>query len=204
MFYRIKGFDISEWENMRRSGRVLLGRFLHGRVRYVLSKDAPAYVAAYRNISIKGVDQEIMEEIRQRGDGISMRQIVSRLKMPKDQVKDSIDRLDKSMYIVRRYEEREEWSSENLYIPYDSPEYSGEAMTEIVSRFIRAYGPVSLYSIMSYTQFPIAEISAVLKSLVLTTISVGEAREEMYLFKDELTGLKDAQKSNSPRGSFLS
>ena len=125
LFYRIKGFDIGEWESMRRSGRVLLGRFLHGRVRYVLSRDAPAYVAAYRNMSIKGVDQEIMEEIRQRGDGISMRQIVSRLKMPKEQVKDSIDRLDKNMYIVRRYEEREEWSSENLYIPYDSPEYPG-------------------------------------------------------------------------------
>ncbi|MDD1767120.1 MAG: ATP-dependent helicase, partial [Methanomassiliicoccales archaeon] len=46
--HRVKDFSIDDWERLRRSGKVLLGRFLRGRVRYVLAEDAPMYVSAYR------------------------------------------------------------------------------------------------------------------------------------------------------------
>ncbi|HPT74838.1 MAG TPA: crosslink repair DNA glycosylase YcaQ family protein, partial [Methanomassiliicoccaceae archaeon] len=50
-FYRVNGFKLSDWEDMRRSGRLLLGRFMHGRVRYVRAEDAADLVALYRNDS---------------------------------------------------------------------------------------------------------------------------------------------------------
>ena len=115
VFYRVDGFDIKDWERMRRSGDLLLGRFLHGKVRYVRSMDAPAYVAAYRNAALKPLDLRILAMIKG-SEGMSLRQLVSELSLPKDDIKESIDRLDRNMYIVRRYEEREEWSSENVYL----------------------------------------------------------------------------------------
>ena len=69
-------------------------------------------------------------------------------------------------------------------------------MRLIVERFIRAYGPVSIYAIGSYTQFPITEVNAILGSLDLETITVGESREQMYLFKDELDGLVSAVRTD--------
>ncbi len=69
-------------------------------------------------------------------------------------------------------------------------------MRLIVERFIRAYGPVSIYAIGSYTQFPITEVNAILGSLDLETITVGESREQMYLFKDELDCLVSAVRTD--------
>jgi ATP-dependent Lhr-like helicase len=195
-FYRVKGFHLKEWEEMRRDGRLLLGRFVRGRVRYVRAKDAPAYVAAYRNGPLKPLDEQVLGIIRSSEEGMSLRQLLSALGgRTRDEVKESIDRLDRNMLIVRRFEEREEWSSENVYLAYDAPAYEGDAHRAIVERFLRAYGPVSIYAITTATQFPIAMVAGMLAVMDVETISVGESREEMYLFRDELQALADAPRT---------
>ena len=103
------------------------------------------------------------------------------------------------MYIVRRFEEREEWSSENVYLAYDAPPYEGDPYRAIVERFVRVHGPVSIYTITTATQFPLAQVAAVLDTLDVETISVGESREEMYLFKDEMDALRDAPSPSTGR-----
>ena len=106
---------------MRRSGRLLLGRFLRGRVKYVRDIDAPAYVAAYRNPALKPLDLRVLDLIRYSDEGMSLRQLLPVLGLTKEEVKESVDRLDRNMFIVRRYEEREEWSSENVYLRLRRP-----------------------------------------------------------------------------------
>ena len=69
-FYRVKDFRLKEWEEMRRDGRLLLGRFVRGRVRYVRAKDAPAYVAAYRNGPLKPLDEQVLGVIRSSEEGM--------------------------------------------------------------------------------------------------------------------------------------
>ncbi|MBI0584616.1 MAG: ATP-dependent helicase [Methanomassiliicoccus sp.] len=194
-FHRVENFRLQDWEDMRRDGRLLLGRFMRGRVRYVRATDAPAYVAAYRNGPLRPLDQRVLDVIRGSEDGLSLRQLIAALGLTKDEVKESVDRLDRNMYVVRRFEDREEWSSGNVYLPYDAPEHRGNARKEIVERFVRANGPVSIYSVTSATQFPIAEVAGMLQDLDVETITVGESREEMYLFRDELEALKDVPRA---------
>ena len=194
-FYRVENFDLREWEEMRRSGKLLLGRFLRGRVRYVRDADAPAYVAAYRQNNLKPLDRRVLDIIRSNGEeGTTLRQIGAAIgsASTREEVMESVGRLDRNMHIVRRFEEREEWSSENVYLPYNAPEFKGDPYEAIVERFVRAYGPVSIYSITTATQFPIAEVSAMLKKLDVEIISVGEAREEMYVLRDEVPKLAKA------------
>jgi ATP-dependent Lhr-like helicase len=197
-FHRVEGFQLKDWEELRRSGQLVLGRFLRGRVRYVRAKDAPAYVAAYRTNALRPVDLRVLDVIRSSDEGMTLRQIIPIIGLTKEEVKESVDRLDRNMHIVRRFEEREEWSSENTYLAYDAPEYVGDPHAAIVERFLRAYGPVPIYAITTTTQFPIAEVGAILDKLDVETVSVGEAREEMYLFRDELPALKDAARIDQP------
>ncbi len=193
VFYRVKGFRLQEWENMRRSGRLLLGRFLHGRVRYVRAEDAPHYVAAYRDGPMQPLDKRVLDIIRGSEEGVSLRQLADSTGLPKGELKDSVDRLDRNMYLVRRYEEGEDWSSENFYLAYDAPPVEGDPRVRIVERFLRAYGPVPVYAIASATRFPAADVVRILNDIGAETIVVGESREEMYLFPDELPDLAGRQ-----------
>lgn len=195
-FYRVENFQLKDWEEMRRDGRLLLGRFVRGRVRYVRAKDAPAYVAAYRNGPLRPLDEQVLDIIRSSDDGMSLRQVQAVLaSRTRDEIKESIDRLDRSMLLVRRFEEREEWSSENFYLAYEAPQHDGDPYRVIVERFLRAYGPVSIYAITTATQFPIAMVAGMLAEMDVETITVGESREEMFIFRDELKALADAPRS---------
>jgi ATP-dependent Lhr-like helicase len=191
-FHRVDNFQLKDWEAMRREGTLLLGRFLRGRVRYVRAKDAPTYVGAYRNGPLRPIDHKVLEAIRYSDEGLSLRQLVPTLGLTRDEVKESVDRLDRGMYVVRRFEEREEWSSENVYLIYDAPEHHGNGRKEIVERYLRAYGPVPIFALTSATQFPIAEVAGYLDHMDVETITVGESREEMFLFRDEVEALKNA------------
>ena len=64
-----------------------------------------------------------------------------------------------------------------------------------MERLVRAYGPVSIYNITSATQFPIAQVAGMLEDMDVETITVGESREEMYIFRDELEALNGAPRT---------
>ena len=194
-FHRVKGFKLSDWEDMRRSGRVLLGRFMHGRVRYVRDDDAADLVALYRDGTLSPLDRRVLDIVRFSEDGMSLRQLTAAIDLPKEQLKESLDRLDRNMHLVRRFEEREEWSSENVYVAYDAPAADGDPLKRVIERHLRAHSPASVYSIAQALRVPANEIERTLGNMDLETISVGPSREEMYLFRDELALLDE----NRPR-----
>jgi ATP-dependent Lhr-like helicase len=189
IYRRVPSFDKARWERLRASGRVLLGRFFRGRVRYVLAEDAAMYVAAYRQMDITSFDQRVLDVLAACG-GLSMRQLVQELGAGKDEVKESLDRLDRNMYVVRRYEEGEDWSRENVYVRFEASEYQGDPRLEIVRRFLRAYGPVPLHAITAYTSFPVEVVRAALRSLGAQSITVGDARAEEHLLAEDLEALR--------------
>jgi ATP-dependent Lhr-like helicase len=43
VYNRVEGFSLEEWQRMRADGRILLGRFARGRVRFMLAEDAARY-----------------------------------------------------------------------------------------------------------------------------------------------------------------
>lgn len=192
-FHRVKGFKLSDWEELRRSGRVLLGRFMHGRVRYVRDDDAADLVALYRDGALTPLDRRVLDAVRSSEDGLSLRQLTAAIDLPKEQLKESLDRLDRNMYLVRRFEEREEWSSENVYVAYDAPEADDHPLQRVVGRHLRAHSPASLHSIAQALRVPANEIEKALGGLDLEVISVGPSREEMYLFRDELPLLDESR-----------
>jgi ATP-dependent Lhr-like helicase len=198
-FHRVSGFRLSDWEDMRRSGRLLLGRFMHGRVRYVREEDAADLVALYRSGPMTPLDRRVLDVVRGSEDGASLRQIAAAVDLPRDQLKESLDRLDRNMYMVRRFEEKEEWSSENVYLAYDTRPAGDDPLKRVVSRFLRAQGPASIYAITQAVRMPANEIARTLSELEVETISVGPSREEMYLFRDELPRLDGV---HSPDGGM--
>jgi len=189
IYRRVAGFDKKRWERLRSSGKVLLGRFFRGRVRYVLAEDAPIYVSAYRQSATSSFDRRVLDVLSSFG-GMSMRQLVKELGAEKEEVKDSLDRLDRNMFVVRRYEEGEDWSRENVYIPYEAPEYLGDAKLEIVRRFLGTYGPVPFYAITTYTSFPADEVRSCLRRLDAQSIAVGDHQTEEFLLPQDLEPLR--------------
>lgn len=194
LFHRVRGFDIEDWERLRRGGKVLLGRFLRGRVRYVLAEDAPMYVSAYRMGAPVGMDKTILDFIRQ-NDALGLLQLRQMTGIPKEQLKSGLDRLDRSMYVVRKFEHREEWSRENIYEPYDAPVYEGDPRQDVVRRFIRTNGPAPIFAVTAYTGFSLDEVRERMRLLDIRSISVGEGQVEMYMMADEVDSLQSPQES---------
>ena len=186
---RVPSFDVGDWERLRTSGRLLLGRFRRARVRYVLDEDAALYVAAYRMAGLGEQDQRILNVIASY-QGMSMRQLMSELGLEKEELKESLDRLDRNTYVVRKYDEGEEWARENVYLPFEAKEFDGDALVELVRRFLLAYGPVPLFAMTSYTGFSPDQVKRALSQLEVSTITVSELHTEMYLLAEEAERLE--------------
>jgi len=191
VYTRVPSFKLEDWERLREEGTVLLGRFLNGKVRYVLADDAPMFVAAYRKDELTPRDLEILDLITRHGE-LTLRQLLSLTSFTRQQVRESLDRLDRNMYVIRKFDNGDRWSSENIYARYDAPLYEGDPVREIVRRFIRAYGPVPLRAIHYYTGFGIRKIREVLSSPDVEVITAGGDGTEMYLMADELEELETA------------
>jgi ATP-dependent Lhr-like helicase len=189
---RVEGFAIEEWQRLRREGRILLGRFSRGRVRYVLAEDAPIYVAAYRSSPLSALDERVLDHIRCSG-GETLREAAEAMALDKEQLREAVDRLDRNLYIIRRYEEGEDWSKENTYQAYEAPAFVGEARYELVKRFLKAYGPVPPFAIKVATDTPMVEVEDLLRRLGAQRIFVDESRTEMVLLPEDMTALEEFQ-----------
>jgi ATP-dependent Lhr-like helicase len=189
---RVRDFSVEEWQRLRWEGRILLGRFARGRVRYVLAKDAPIYVSAYRALPLGPLEDRVLEHIRASG-GETMREAAEAMGVDKESVKEAIDRLDRNLYIIRKFEEGEDWSKENRYQAYDAPAYEGEAKLELVRRFLKAYGPVPPFAVKVATDTPLNEVEDILRRLQAERIYVDETRTEMVLLREDLPSLEAFQ-----------
>jgi ATP-dependent Lhr-like helicase len=97
------------------------------------------------------------------------------------------------MYVVRKYEEGEDWSRENVYVPFEAPEFRGDAVLEIVRRFLRAFGPLPFYAITAYTSFSADQVRSALLKLDAQSIMVGDTRTEEHLLPEDMEALSTFQ-----------
>ncbi|MEM2899564.1 MAG: ATP-dependent helicase [Thermoplasmata archaeon] len=207
VYARSRNFDMLAWWQMRSEGKLLHGRFVRGKVCFIKSEDAPLFVQAYRTESLNDVDLKVIELLRASDEkGISFESIVERSGLRKSIVKESIDKLDRNVYILRKYLDQKDWSSRNKYVPFmidysPTVEETKKAREEIVKRTIRAFGPIPLVSIRGYTGFPYEEIEQILSKLIsedrpdgekIERISViGEGIQDMYVFSEEIQKIEE-------------
>ena len=194
VYHRVPSFSLPEWGLSRRSGRIMLGRFLKGKVRYVLDEDLPMLVKAYRQEGLRDSDDALLRLMDAEG-GMSIRQLANATGREKSEVKEAVDRLDRNLHLHRRYEEREDWGSENFYLPLRCDDYTGDPWMELVARAVRGHGPIAPNALSSMLGLPSELLRNYVTDLGISTINVGEAHAAMWVFPEEVPLIMDARPS---------
>ena len=189
VFNRVKDFDLSEWYSMRESEHILLGRFVRGRVRFVLSDEGDR-LASLRPDESTDEDKKLLNMIDGMGHA-TMRQLVAETGKDKAVVKDSIQRLDRSLKIIRAFDERDDWGTENTYKVYRPNPPSGEPSRDLVKNYIRAHGPLPAQALRFLVGAPIDEMDDLAKEVGAVPILVGSAQTVMYIMPDEVPKLEN-------------
>ncbi|MDR0334483.1 MAG: ATP-dependent helicase, partial [Methanomassiliicoccaceae archaeon] len=184
VFNRIDGFDMKEWGSLRESGRIQLGRFVRGRVRYVLSEDGEKF-ASLRSEPLLPVDDKVLAYISGLGK-TTTRQLIAEMDLDKDEIKESVNRLDRALKVVRAYDEREDWGSENVYEVYKPGIPKGNTVFELAEQAVRAYGPVPAIIIRLIVGVPQDSVPELMKAVGASTVFVGESQTPMYMMPDEI------------------
>lgn len=190
VFNRVKGFNLKEWYSMRESEHILLGRFVRGRVRYVMSEDGDR-LASLREDESTDDDKKLLNMIDGFGHA-TMRQLVAETGRDKDEVKESIQRLDRSLKIIRAFDEREDWGTENTYKVYRPDKPKGQPSRDLIKSYIRAHGPIPAQALRFLTGVPLDEIDSVAKDVGAATILVGSGQTTMYIMPDEIRAMENA------------
>jgi len=189
IFQRMADFDMVEFGDLRKKGAILLGRFVRGRLRYVLAEDAPYYLGAYRRDRLDRYELEIMRTIEKLGSG-TFQEISDAAGLPPDIMREHFDSLDRKGHLLRMYDEAESWSSRNVYTICEmEPETEG-AFERVLLRYLRGFGPVTALQAAAYLDIEVDEARAVLARVGARSITVGLERTEMYLMPEEVPGLE--------------
>jgi len=188
VFNRIDGFDMKEWGSLRESGRILLGRFVRGRVRYVLSEDGEKH-ASIRNEPLMPVDDKVLAFISSLGKATT-RQLIAEMDMDKDEIKESVNRLDRALKVVRAYDEKEDWGSENVYEVYTPGRPSGDTAMELAEQVVRAYGPIPAIGIKLLLGVPQEDVPALMNAVGASPVYIGDGQRTMYMMPDEIPNLE--------------
>ena len=196
VYSRVDGFDLSEWYAMRESGEILLGRFVRGKVRFVLREDADRY-AALRRQEYTQDDMKVLNMIAGMGKA-TMRQLLHETNMDKEALKQSILRLDRSLMIIRDFDEKEDWGTENTYAVYHPGVPEGDPAAELIAGAIRAYGPIPVSGLRYLVDVPLDVIEAVAADVGAVTVSVGEGQVPMLVMEEELPALESVEPSEPP------
>ncbi|AGI48517.1 Lhr-like helicase [Thermoplasmatales archaeon BRNA1] len=192
VFTRVEGFRLSDWQRMRAEGRILLGRFARGRVRFMLAEDADKY-AYFRTDTTQPGDELIMDLIRNSDSGITMREIVAETHKEKEQVKEAVMRLDRSMKVMRAFGEREDWGTENIYVPFVPRQLDSDPTDEVVAQAIRAYGPIPVMAMRFLVSVPEERIAQAAQRCGAVQILVGPGQMPMWIMQDEVGDLNSAE-----------
>lgn len=192
VFNRVKNFDIDEWYDLRESERILLGRFVRGKVRYVLSEDGDK-LASLRPLEMTQFDSDLLNVIEGMGQA-TMRQLVSATGFDKTEVKESLQRLDRSLMVVRAFDEREDWGTENVYKPYHPNKPDIDPTEDLVRDCIRSYGPIPAQALRFLIGVTTEEIEKHAAAVGAETIFVGSGQSQMYVMPDEIPKIKRSRK----------
>lgn len=187
VFNRVRGFDLREWYAMRESGRLLLGRFVRGKVRYVLSEDGDK-LAHLRPDETTEADSKLLSLIDGMGRA-TMRQLVSETGRDKNEIKESIQRLDRSLKIIRAFDEREDWGTENTYEVYRPKAVDADNTLGLVRDCIRSNGPVPAQALRFLLGISAEDAEMYAAKVGAETVLVGGGQNQMYIMPDEIEGL---------------
>ena len=129
IFNRVERFDINAWWKGRETGGILEGRFVKGRVGFMTHQQAELMDRVAQRPTLNLQDMRILKAI-QGQPGIGLWDLVRIFddKYPKVIVKESLDKLDHGLYVVRVQNEHREWPTRNRYdafgpgkMPFDLP-----------------------------------------------------------------------------------
>ncbi|MCK5561855.1 MAG: ATP-dependent helicase, partial [Thermoplasmata archaeon] len=101
IFIRSKNFKMEDWWKLLNSGKILQGRFVRGRVGFIRKKDAKMYVDVYRTAILNPHDRKVLNIIKKR-KGATRYEIQEELDLRKTDITDSLDKLDRNLYIIRQ------------------------------------------------------------------------------------------------------
>jgi len=191
IFQRVEGFDMEEFGKMRQAGEILLGRFVRGRLRYVLREDAPYYLGAFRREPLDRFEAELVKVLSRLGSG-TYQEIAAASGFPPDAMREHFDSLDRKGYLVRLYDEAESWSSRNVYQVCDVEPVTEGALEHVLRRYLEGFGPVTLLQAASYLDVEPRAAEVLLERIGARSILVGLERTRMFVLPDEL-GLLGAE-----------
>jgi ATP-dependent Lhr-like helicase len=185
---RVDGFDIEDFYEMRRRGDILLGRFVRGRVRYILAEDVAHYLAVYREGRINKYEHAVVAALEKLGSGTFV-EIADKAGIPGDLMRESFDSIDRKGFMLREFDESEHWSSRNVYSLCDVEPVADGASLKVVTHLLRGHGPITAYQ--AATHLDVEEIQArrLLIEAGAAIIRVGLDRVEMYLLPEEVERL---------------
>jgi len=196
VYNRVENFDLDEWYAMRDSGEIKLGRFVRGRVRYVMEEDANKYAALRVDETAPG-DEDLLNII----DGMGMatlRQLVAETGKEKDLVRDMVMRLDRSLRVIRAFSEKEDWGTENIYAVFYPEEPEGDPARDLIAKAIRAYGPIPASALRYIVGVPLDVIESTAVEIGAKVITVGDGHTPMYVMEDEIPALEDVEEKEYP------
>ncbi len=196
VYNRVDDFDLEEWYELRKEGDIRLGRFVRGRVRFVLSDDADRY-AAIRADETLPEDLDLLNVIDGMGTA-TMRQLVAETGKEKDAVRDSLMRLDRSLRIIRAFGEKEDWGTENSYEVYYPGDVEGNPAKDLLAKAIRAYGPIPSSALRYMVGIPLDTVEELASEVGAKIISVGDGQAPMYVMEDEIPDLDRVEEVEYP------
>jgi ATP-dependent Lhr-like helicase len=191
LFHRVKGFDIQDLFDLRRSGRLLLGRMVRGRVRYVLEEDAPAYLSVFRKGPLNNYENAILSAVERIGKG-TYQEVAEAAGVPPSLMRESFDSLDRKGYLLREFDEAEHWSSRNIYSVCGIQPQAEHGHRVVLERLLRGHGPVPLAQVASFLGVEEHQARALVIDSGAVSIRVGLELSEMFLMRDELAELESA------------
>ena len=188
IFQRVDGFDMKEFGELRRKGEILLGRFVRGRLRYVLAEDAPHFLGVYRRGAPDRYEAEILHTLERLGSG-TYQEIAAATGFPPDLMREHFDSLDRKGYLLREYDEAESWSSRNVYTVCELEPETESPHDRVIRKYLRGFGPVTVLQAASYLDIDPSEAEILLRRTEARSVFVGLERTEMFLLPDELREL---------------
>ncbi len=195
VYNRVKNFDLKEWYSMRKDNKILLGRFLRGRVRFVTAEMGDK-LSKFRNESILPEDEHLLNVIAGMGTA-TMRQLVAETGIEKEQVKESLLRLDKALLIVRAFNEKEDWGTENDYEVYRPNIPEEDILPGLVKQVIRAYGPIPPSAMRFILGISADEAISIGKDVGAEIILVGDGQAQMLVMSDEISKINKPIKEDT-------
>ena len=203
IYNHVAGFSFDDWLDLRRRGKIIEGRFLRGRVRYVRTEDAPLFLSAYPREPLTEYEEEILEVIR-KGKGVDLDTIVRKIGGDRERIREAVHKLDSNVYVIRRFNGEDGWTARNYYEPFECGEVVEDAREKLVLKVLKAHGPVPLAGIRDYTRFHWEELSVIVERLeergeVERIVVAGAGEQEMYALKADIAAMESNSLRSTPQ-----